>query len=122
MENKNEELIRKKDALDALNEQIEQCNKALGSFDISPKDEYAIKVERASLKAYKEQLENLPPAQTEPLTDREQRIFLAAMSREKEVCKEVDYQFSDVREPYEDTLVSVCKKIERKVKAALWTN
>ena len=52
-------------AIDALNEQIEQCNKALGSFDISPNDEYAIKVERASLKAYKEQLENLPPAQPE---------------------------------------------------------
>ena len=58
----------------------------------------------------------------EPLTDREQRIFLAAMSREKEVCKEVDYQLSDVREPYEDTLVSVCGEIKRKVKAALWTN
>ena len=64
----------------------------------------------------------LPPVQAEPLTDREQRIFLAAMSREKEVCKEADYQLSDAREPYEDTLVSVCKKIERKVKAALWTN
>jgi hypothetical protein len=58
----------------------------------------------------------------EPLTDREQRIFLAAMSREKEVCKEVDYQFSDAREPYEDTLVRVCGEIKRKVKAALWTN
>ena len=55
--------ISRQAALDALNEQIEQCNKALGSFDISPKDEYAIKVERASLKAYKELIENLPPAQ-----------------------------------------------------------
>lgn len=54
------DLISRQDALDILNEQIEQCNKALGSFDISAKDEYAIKVERASLKAYKEQLENLP--------------------------------------------------------------
>ena len=67
-------------------------------------------------------LENVKPSQTEPLTDREQRIFLAAISREKEVCKEVDYQLSDAREPYEDTLVSVCKEIERKVKAALWMN
>lgn len=57
-----------------------------------------------------------------PRADAEQRIFLAAMSREKEVCKEVDYQLSDVREPYEHTLVSVCKEIERKVKAALWKN
>lgn len=56
-------LIDQQDALDILNEQIEQCNKALGSFDISAKDEYAIKVERASLKAYKEQLENLPIVQ-----------------------------------------------------------
>ena len=55
-----DKLIRRQDALDALNEQIEQCNKALGSFDISAKDEYAIKVERASLKAYREQLENMP--------------------------------------------------------------
>ncbi len=64
----------------------------------------------------------MPSAQPEPLTDAEQRIFLAAMSREKEVCKEVDCQFSDAREPYEDTLVRVCGEIKRKVKAALWTN
>ena len=56
-------LISRQAAIDALDEQIEQCNKALGSFDISPKDEYAIKVERASLEAYKEQLENMPSAQ-----------------------------------------------------------
>lgn len=57
------DLISRQTALDALNEQIEQCNKALSSFDISLKDEFAIKVERASLKAYKEQLENLPTVQ-----------------------------------------------------------
>ena len=57
--------ISRRAAIDALDEQIEQCNKALGSFDISPKDEYAIKVERASLKAYKEQLENMPSVQPE---------------------------------------------------------
>ena len=59
------DLISRQAAIDALDEQIEQCNKALGSFDISPKDEYAIKVERASLKAYKEQLENMPSVQPE---------------------------------------------------------
>lgn len=69
-----------------------------------------------------EVLRSLPSAQPEPLTDAEQRIFLAAMSREKEVCKEVDCQFSYAREPYEDTLVRVCGEIKRKVKAALWTN
>lgn len=60
-----DDCISRQMALDALDEQIEQCNKALGSFDISPKDEYAIKVERASLEAYKEQLENMPSAQPE---------------------------------------------------------
>lgn len=64
-----DDLISRQAAIDALDKQIEQCNKALGSFDISPKDEYAIKVERASLKAYKEQLENMPTAQPEQKTD-----------------------------------------------------
>ena len=57
------DIISRQAAIDALDEQIEQCNKALGSFDISLKDEFAIKVERASLKAYREQLENLPTVQ-----------------------------------------------------------
>ena len=58
-----DDTISRRAAIDALNDQIERCNKALGSFDISRKDEFAIKVERASLKAYREQLENLPTAQ-----------------------------------------------------------
>ena len=62
--------ISRQVAIDTLNEQIEQCNKALGSFDISLKDEYAIKVERASLEAYKEQLENMPSIQPERKTGR----------------------------------------------------
>lgn len=60
-------------------------------------------------------------AQPEPLTDKEQRIFLAAMGREEKVCKEVDDEWRDCREPYEDSLVHVCKEIRRKVKCALWT-
>jgi len=52
---------------------------------------------------------NLPSAQPEPLTDKEQRIFLAAMRREEKVCKQVD------------GLVRVCHEIKRKVKGALWT-
>lgn len=59
------------------------------------------------------------PAQPEPLTDKEQRIFLAAMGREEKVCEEVDRNY--VREPYEDSLMRVCKEIRRKVKGALWT-
>lgn len=66
-------------------------------------------------------IQDLPPAQPEPLTDKEQRIFLAAMGREEKVCKEVDEEYRDCREPYEDSLVKVCREIMRKVKGALWT-
>lgn len=55
----------------------------------------------------------------EPLTDKEQRIFLAAMEREREICKEVDNQY--IHEPYEVLLTKVCSEIERKVKKALWS-
>ena len=61
-------------------------------------------------------LSTLPPAQPEQLTDKEQRIFLAAMGREEKVCKEVDEECS--REPYEDSLVRICHEITRKVKGA----
>ena len=66
-----------------------------------------------------EHLKQIPSAQPEPLTDKEQRIFLAAMAREEKVCEEVDRNY--VREPYEDSLMRVCKEIRRKVKGALWT-
>lgn len=62
---------------------------------------------------------NLPSVQLEKLTDKEQRIFLSAMGREEKVCEEVDRNY--VREPYEDSLMYVCKEIKRKVKGALWT-
>lgn len=57
-------------------------------------------------------------AQPEQLTDKEQRIFLAAMEREEKVCKEIDEECT--REPYEDSLVRICHEITRKVKGALW--
>lgn len=63
-------------------------------------------------------LNDLPFAQPEQLTDKEQRIFLAAMEREEKVCKEVDEECR--REPYEDSLVRICHEITRKVKGALW--
>lgn len=65
-----------------------------------------------------EHLEQMPSAQPEQLTDKEQRIFLAAMGREEKVCKEGDEECS--REPYEDSLVRICHEITRKVKGALW--
>jgi glycyl-tRNA synthetase beta subunit len=62
-------------------------------------------------------LSTMPAAK--PLTDAEKRIFLAAMERELEVCKEIDSE--TVREAYEVSLVKVCKEIKRKVMGALWT-
>ena len=59
--------------------------------------------------------------QIEPLTDKEQRIFLAAMGREEKECKQVDDECRDCREPYENSLVGTCHEITRKVKGALWT-
>jgi hypothetical protein len=63
----------------------------------------------------------MPSAKPEQFTDKEQRIFLAAMGREEKVCKQVDEECRDCREPYEDSLVRVCHEIIRKVKGALWT-
>ena len=60
-------------------------------------------------------------SQIAPLTDKEQRIFLAAMAREEKVCAEVDRQLKSAAEPYEDSLVHACNEITRKVKGALWT-
>ena len=65
-------------------------------------------------------IKELQSAQPEPLTDKEQRIFLAAMAREEKVCKQVDIECRNCREPYEDSLVRTCHKITRKVKGALW--
>lgn len=62
---------------------------------------------------------NALATQPEPLTDSEQRIFLAAMGREEKVCKNVDEMLPG---PYKDSLVKTCKEIERKVKKALWKN
>ena len=57
---------------------------------------------------------------SESLTDKEQRIFLAAMEREEKVCKEMDEEYRNCREAYEDSLVWLCKEIVRKIKGALW--
>lgn len=65
-------------------------------------------------------IEKLPSVQLEPLTDKEQRIFIAAMKREEEVCKQVDDECRDCKKPYENSLVRTCHEITRKVKGALW--
>lgn len=58
-----DDLISRETAIDAIDEQIKQCDKSLSSFSISLKDAYAVKVERASLVAFREILEYLPPAE-----------------------------------------------------------
>lgn len=50
----------------------------------------------------------------ELLTDKEQRIFLKAINREREVCQKVDDKYSD--NDSKVSLVKVCNSIERKVK------
>ena len=66
-------------------------------------------------------LMRLPSTRSEPLTDKEQRIFLAAMGREEKICNEVDEKHRNCREPYEDSLVKTCHEITRKVKGVLWS-
>lgn len=60
------DLISRQEVLDALDNQIKRCCKALGSFSLSDVDTHAVKVEMASLRAYREMLENLPTVQPEP--------------------------------------------------------
>ena len=67
-----------------------------------------------ALVAVKCDLDKVPTAQPEPLTDKEQRIFLKAISREREVCQKVDGEYSD--DDSKVSLVKVCNSIERKVK------
>ena len=56
--------ISRQVAIDMLDEQIELCNASLQK-GVPEKDAYAIKVERASLMAYREKLECLPFVQPE---------------------------------------------------------
>ena len=83
---------------------------------------HALPPEEAMTKALLIQgVKQMDAAQAESLIDKEQRIFLAAMAREEKVCKQVDDECRDCREPYEDSLVRICHEITRKVKGALWT-
>ena len=74
----------------------EQCNKVCRILDDvlanrpAERDSLIVAVRKAfeALKVFGNS-EQLPSAQPEPLTDKEQRIFLAAMGREEKVCKEV---------------------------------
>ena len=71
-----------------------------------------------------DKLKALPTVQAEPLTDYEQRIFLAAMGKERAVCKKLTDEWDGMKldVPCQVNLLRLCAEIERKVKAALWTN
>ena len=126
VDNKNDELscsespnrsdtIYRQDAIDAFEEHLDYLQTL--NKDENPTAEskwYGVNWARNTIA-------DLSSAQPEPLTDKEQRIFLAAMGREEEVCKEVDEECRNCREPYEDSLVRICHEITRKVKGALWT-
>ncbi len=59
---------------------------------------------------------NLPTAnKVESFTDAEQRIFLMAITREKEKCKEIDGELDGLV-----NLKDICEEIKRKVKNVLW--
>ena len=47
------------------------------------------------------------------LTDKEKRILFSALTREKSVCIQVDKQ-CEPREPYEQSLQSICESLEYK--------
>ena len=85
--------ISRQAAIETLDEQIALCDKALKSFGISMKDEYAVKVERASLVAYKEQFEAMPSADVAPVVH--SRWIKTADGAECENCgREAVYQIS----------------------------
>lgn len=110
------DVIYRRDAIDAIDEidwYHQNSNKDMVS-GANPDEHQAWYKAEDVYKA----LDSIPSAQPEPLTDKEQRIFLAAIGRKMKVCEEVDKNYT--REPYEDSLVRVCREIERKVKKALW--
>ena len=89
---------------------------AIDSIETEIEDGYGFDYEK-----WKEHFAKMPSVEPEALTDKEQRIFLAAMGREEKVCKQVDDECRGCMEPYDDSLVRICHEITRKVKGALWT-
>ena len=62
-----DDLISRQAVIVALNKQIKQCCKALGSLSLSDADKHAVEVKMASLRAHRKMLENLPTVQPEVL-------------------------------------------------------
>ena len=76
---------------------------------------YDCRLQRVQYESFEEQIRDCPLTDIDPLTDPEQRIFLAALGREERVCKEVDREY-----PEGVSLMALCRSIQRKVKGALW--
>ena len=98
-------IIYLEDAIEALDEEPE----------VWMHDDYALG-QRNQWRYDVTALEAVSPVRIEALTDEEQRIFLAAIAREKKICEKADAEWSNENV----NLVRICNEIERKVKAALW--
>lgn len=88
---------------------IDVCSTCYKKFIISVKTEALGEVTQSDENKYRED-------GIELLTDTEQRIFLKAMRREREVCRTVDDTCVEYDNYSNVSLVEVCDSIERKVK------
>lgn len=102
-----------------LRQDTPRCDRDCGKCDLLLPTEDVLQAYDMAVEVLANQKDDGEIEADQKLTDKEQRIFLAAMGKEEKVCKEVDAIYPD-RDPYEDTLLSVCRSIERKVKKALW--
>ena len=113
--------ISRQAAIDVLDVGAEGLRRVLDDVDIVGAEREKYKWGLGLIESCISVMKELQSVEPEPLTDKEQRIFLAAMGREENVCKQVDAECRDCREPYEDSLVRICHEIIKKVKGALWT-
>ena len=106
------DLISRQAAIDAVNKICDRCGEHK-KYD-------GVMCGTCYLDGVVDIIEDLPSAQPEPLTDQEQRIFLAAMEREEKIWEEIDRELRYYIEVHENGLVWACKEIVRKVNGALW--
>ena len=111
------DLIERQAAIDVLSLGKEILSRVLDDTDVVGVDREKYSWGLGLIESYIKDIEELPSAQSEPLTDAEQRIFIEAMWREKSVCMAVDKEFPDAKV----NLTDVCREIVRKVKGVLWT-
>lgn len=81
-------------------------------------NEYRDLYEVSQGKMFDKRQDNCPLVEVEPLTDDEKRLFLSSMNREEGICEAFDNEKVD--DGSVKKLLPIVKKIERKVKKALW--